>query len=139
MALWGKTDEVNLTGTVATTVGSENLVGTGTAFLTVLRIGDVVKVGANLYVVKAAPTTNLAVKIRPNGLANASGVTAQRNLSPKYLSDEQARTEVTRVTTAEAKSGPNRANGVKTPGWVLYKEYGTGRKRVEVLVPFKSA
>lgn len=138
MPLWGKTDEVALAGTVATSIGSDDLTGTGTAFLANLRVGDVVKVGANLYVIKSNPTTNLAVKIRPNGIANASGVTAQRNLSPKYLSDEQARTEVTRVTTAESKSGPNRANGVKTPGWVLYKTYGSGRKRVEVLVPFKS-
>ena len=41
------------------------------------------------------------------------------------------------VDTLEAKVPGNRAKGIKTPGWVLYKEYGTGRKYSEVLVPMK--
>ena len=31
----------------------------------------------------------------------------------------------------------NRAKGIRTPGWILYKEYGNGRKYVESLVPMK--
>lgn len=41
------------------------------------------------------------------------------------------------VDTTEAAVVANRANGIKTPGWILYKEYGNGRKFVETLVPMK--
>lgn len=41
------------------------------------------------------------------------------------------------VDTTEAAVTANRANGIKTPGWMLYKEYGNGRKYVETLVPMK--
>lgn len=41
------------------------------------------------------------------------------------------------VDTTEASIASNRANGIKTPGWMLYKEYGNGRKYVETLVPMK--
>lgn len=43
------------------------------------------------------------------------------------------------VDTTEAAQSGNRAKGIKTPGWVLYKEYGTGRRYVETLVPMKVA
>ena len=39
----------------------------------------------------------------------------------------------------EAGVTANRDNGIKTPGWILYKEYGNGRKFVETLVPMKVA
>lgn len=41
------------------------------------------------------------------------------------------------VDVTEAGASANRANGIKTPGWVLYKEYGTGRKFVENLVAMR--
>lgn len=41
------------------------------------------------------------------------------------------------IDTTEATVTSNRANGIKTPGWVLYKEYGNGRKYVETLIPMK--
>lgn len=41
------------------------------------------------------------------------------------------------VDVTEAGYSGNRANGIKTPGWVLYKEYGNGRKFVETLVPMR--
>lgn len=41
------------------------------------------------------------------------------------------------VDTTEAAVTSNRAKGIKTPGWILYKEYGNGRKYVESLVPMK--
>lgn len=43
------------------------------------------------------------------------------------------------VDTTEAAVTANRAAGIKTPGWILYKEYGNGRKFVETLVPMKVA
>lgn len=63
--------------------------------------------------------------------------------APKYLTDEAG---VSRnvdidnaffVDTTEAGVAGNRAKGIKTPGWMLYKEYGSGRKYVETLVPMK--
>lgn len=41
------------------------------------------------------------------------------------------------VDTTEAGVTSNRAKGIKTPGWILYKEYGSGRKYVETLVPMR--
>ena len=41
------------------------------------------------------------------------------------------------VDTTEAAVTANRAKGIRTPGWILYKEYGNGRKYVESLVPMK--
>jgi hypothetical protein len=41
------------------------------------------------------------------------------------------------VDITEAGVTANRNNGIKTPGWILYKTYGTGRKFVETLVSMK--
>lgn len=37
------------------------------------------------------------------------------------------------VDLTEAASANNRSHGIRTPGWMLYKTYGNGRKYVEVL------
>ena len=63
--------------------------------------------------------------------------------APKFLStDVNANRNIDKdnaffVDTTEAAVTSNRAKGIKTPGWILYKEYGTGRKYVETLVPMK--
>lgn len=63
--------------------------------------------------------------------------------APKYLSTDVNATPQTDkdnaffVDTTEARVASNRAKGIKTPGWVLYKEYGNGRKMVETLVPMR--
>jgi hypothetical protein len=54
------------------------------------------------------------------------GLPMQESIANAYL-----------VDSTEAVQAENRAKGVKTPGWILYKEYGNGRKYVETLVPFK--
>ena len=65
--------------------------------------------------------------------------------APKFLStDANANRNIDNdnaffVDTTEAAVPSNRAKGIKTPGWVLYKEYGTGRKYVETLVSMKVA
>ena len=65
--------------------------------------------------------------------------------APKFLSTEaDANRNIDKdnaffVDTTEAAVAANRAKGIKTPGWILYKEYGTGRKYVETLVPMKVA
>lgn len=63
--------------------------------------------------------------------------------APKYLSTDAAapmqndKDNAFFVDTTEAAVTSNREKGLKTPGWNLYKEYGTGRKYVETLVPMK--
>lgn len=63
--------------------------------------------------------------------------------APKFLSsDENANRNIDidnafLVDTTEAGVESNRDKGIKTPGWILYKEYGNGRKYVETLVPMK--
>lgn len=65
--------------------------------------------------------------------------------APKFLStDTNANRNTDKdnaffVDTTEAAVASNRAKGIKTPGWVLYKEFGAGRKYVETLVPMKMA
>lgn len=41
------------------------------------------------------------------------------------------------IDTTEAGVAANREKGLKTGGWNLYEEYGTGRKRVETLVAIR--
>jgi hypothetical protein len=71
------------------------------------------------------------------------GKTDDANSAPKYLSSSENATPQTSVDnaffvdTTEAKVASNRAVGIKTPGWILYREYGTGRKSIETLVPMK--
>ena len=65
--------------------------------------------------------------------------------APKFLSaDANANRNIDKdnaffVDTTEAAVPANRAKGIKTPGWVLYKEFGAGRKYVETLVSMKVA
>lgn len=52
---------------------------------------------------------------------------------PKYLNAAD-NAKCYFIDTTEAGVASNRAKGLKTTGWNLYEEYGSGRKRVETLV-----
>lgn len=71
------------------------------------------------------------------------GKTDTLESAPKFLSDDanaNRNIDIDNaffVDTTEAGVTANRANGIKTPGWILYKEYGSGRKYVETLVPMR--
>lgn len=71
--------------------------------------------GANTTIVPSANTDR-----------DYGGLPMQVDINNSYL-----------VDVTEAGYSGNRANGIKTPGWILYKEYGTGRKFVETLVPMR--
>jgi hypothetical protein len=62
----------------------------------------------------------------PKFLTDAEGVSRNVDIDNAYF-----------VDTTEASIEANRENGIKTPGWILYKTYGNGRKYVETLVPMK--
>lgn len=71
------------------------------------------------------------------------GKTDNAASAPKFLSaeaDANRNVDIDNaffVDTTEVAVTTNREKGIKTPGWVLYKEYGSGRKYVETLVPMK--
>jgi len=67
--------------------------------------------------------------------------------APKYLSDDANANPSVDIDNAylvdedEAQVAANRANGITTPGWNLYREYvdqnGNTRRKVEPLVAMK--
>lgn len=63
--------------------------------------------------------------------------------APKFLSASNDAAPNNRVSNAffvdvtEARLPANRAKGIKTPGWMIYREVGT-RQFVEPLVPMKA-
>lgn len=70
--------------------------------------------------------SNTAIVPSANTDRDYGGLPMQVDINNSYL-----------VDVTEAGYSLNRANGIKTPGWVLYKEYGDGRKFVETLVPMR--
>lgn len=73
------------------------------------------------------------------------GKTDDANSVPKFLTDANNATPQTSsdyayfVDIEESQEPANRQRGIKTPGWNLYREYGTGRVSVEPLVAMKVA
>jgi hypothetical protein len=70
--------------------------------------------------------SNTAIVPSANTERDYGGLPMQVDINNSYL-----------VDVTEAGYSLNRLNGIKTPGWVLYKEYGDGRKFVETLVPMR--
>ena len=64
------------------------------------------------------------------------GDTDTANDAPKYLTATELNNTFF-VDTVEAAVAANRQNGLKTTGWNLYEEYGSGRIRVEPLVAMR--
>jgi len=162
MALWGDTDTLadtpkwetttvtfDSTSTSVVVAASDTLVlsehgfatgdpvtysdagGTAVAGLTDGTIYYVNHVDADT--IKLYDTATNALAGTATGLVDITGVgvgadghTLQRTPDDIYFID-----------TVEAAVSANRVKGLKTPGWVEYSEYGTGRKRVETIVPMK--
>lgn len=64
----------SITGTVATTLGSQGIVGSGTNFLTALHIGDTIIISGALYTVTAIQSA-LAMTVFPAAAATGAGIT----------------------------------------------------------------
>lgn len=134
MASWGRISDVALTGTGATTAESNVVTGTGTLFTTEVEVNQLLNVGTEAYIVTAI-NSDLELEVIPVAEASAATLAMAVSDAPKYLPLTEI-DHVTLVDVAEINT-TTRADGIKTPGWTLYEEYGSGRKRVETLVAMK--
>lgn len=137
MASWGRNVDVVLTGTGSIDANTNIVTGANTVFTEEVEVRNVIDLNAaGLFLVTSVVDDETLI-VEP--IADIAALDEDILLSevPKYLSTTQALTEATFVTVAEAQDSDNRALGIKTPGWTLYKEYGNGRRRVETLVAMK--
>lgn len=149
MALWGKKDQAALTGTAILTNGSVTVTGnTSTSFNTEIKVGD------NIFLSTANTAASANTRYRVTAIANGTSLTIDRTYAgtsngistvwiqqaPKYTTGNHVGgrpIDVVGVDVTEARLAANRANGIKTPGWVRINNSGT-RKRVETLVAMRS-
>lgn len=73
-------------------------------------------------------SSNTSIVPAANTARDYSGLSRNTDLNSAFF-----------VDSGEAVVASNRAKGIKTPGWTLFKSYGNGRKYVEILVPMKNA
>lgn len=141
MALWGSRDSFALTGTVDFVNTSSAVVGTSTAFLTELEVGDAIVTSAGVKYKVTGITSNTALTIDPAwSTANASGETITGQDVPKYLAARdgtvQGIDKVFGVDQTEALVNN------RDPGWVRVITYtdmhGNPRDKRSVLVAASS-
>ena len=135
MASWGRKADELLTGTGSIDANTNIVTGANTAFTEEVELKNLISLDDNIFVITSI-NSDEELEVLP--LAEA-GLTAQDILlseAPKYLPVSEIN-NVVYVTTGDIDAN-TRADGIKTPGWTLYEEYGTGRKRVETLVAMKS-
>lgn len=139
MSAWGRNDNKALTGTVAVTEDSVDVVGTSTLFTTELAPGEALRIGSDPteYAV-ASISGNLALKLK-KGYAGSTGSGRAVIAKEKPTANE---------TTVELKDilGADRAEvaatpGLAAPGWVHRRTLqGQSGERVifETLVAMKT-
>lgn len=135
MASWGRGADTSLTGTGDMDGDGNVVTGTSTEFTTELEVGNIVALDTDVFrVVDIESDTEMTVE--PIATANIADADLLGSEAPKYLPVSEV-SNVTYVATGDIDAN-TRADGIKTPGWTLYEEYGTGRKRVETLVAMKN-
>lgn len=141
MALWGNQDRKSLTGTIAVTEDSVDVVGTSTLFTTELKVGNVLDIGGVQYQV-ASIQSNTALKLKQAYAdSTASGLLVEAYEKPAYLAQSELGDiygiSVSEVATTEAKTA-----GINTAGWGKYITYvdgnGNTRHKFESLVAMGS-
>lgn len=135
MASWGREAEVALTGTGSASANTNVITGSGTAFTTELEASDIVVISTDAYRVTEV-VSNTVINVEPLTEAAYTAQAMTSSKAPKYLPVADI-PHVVLVQDNEIDAN-TRADGIKTPGWTLYEEYGSGRKRVETLVAMKS-
>lgn len=135
MASWGRKADELLTGTGSIVANTNIVTGANTVFTEEVEIRNLISLDDAVFVVTSI---NSDVELEVLPIADA-GLTAQDILlseAPKYLPVTEIG-NVVYVATGDIDAN-TRVDGIKTPGWTLYEEYGTGRKRVETLVAMKT-
>jgi hypothetical protein len=134
MAGWGRLADEVLTGTGTIEANTNIVTGANTVFTEEVELRNLITLDSNVFVVtKITSDTELEVQPISDTLLEDEEVLLSQ--APKYLSLSDIN-NITYVATDEIDAN-TRALGIKTPGWTLYEEYGTGRRRVEVLVAMK--
>jgi hypothetical protein len=136
MASWGRKFDELLTGTGSIDIETNVVTGANTIFTEEVEIRNVIDLDGERFVVLQV-VDDATLQVAPLADASLSGEDILLSEVPKYLTVNEATTEAIYVTVSDAQDANNRILGVKTPGWTLYKEYGTGRKRIETLVAMK--
>lgn len=129
MALWGNKDQKSVTGTIAVTATSVDVVGTNTLFLTELKVGNAIDISGSQYQVNSIQS-NTALKLKDAYAGTtASGLTVVAYEKPAYLQRAELPDtygiDAGEVTTEEAKSA-----GINTAGWGKYTTYTDGNGNV---------
>lgn len=141
MASWGRNVDVGLSGTGSIDANTDIIIGVDTLFTDEVEAGNLIDLDGQGVFVVTNVVDDETILVDPTAAVDAAGQGIFLSESPKYLTANQAINEATFVTIAEAKDATNRADGIKTPGWTLYKEYvtegGTTRRVVETLVAMK--
>lgn len=137
MASWGREAETVLTGTASIANTDTTVVGSNTEFLSEVSVKDLVSIGGQVFIVTSV-VDDEELEVTPAAVGAESDENVLLSQVPKFLNVTDARTKAVYVTVEDAQDANTRADGIKTPGWTLYEEYGTGRKRVETLVAMKS-
>jgi hypothetical protein len=122
MALWGNKDQKAVTGTIAVTEDSVNVVGTSTLFLTELDVGNVLDIDGTQYQV-ASIQTNTALKLKDAYAGDtASGETVVAYEKPAYVQQSEL-PNIYGISSGEASTLEAKAVGINTPGWGKYTTY----------------
>lgn len=154
MPLWGKKDQLALTGTAILTNNSVTVTGnTSTSFNTEIRVGD------NIFLSTANTAAGANTRYRVQSIANGTSLTINRTYAgttnaaatvwvqqaPRYVVGTRTgfrNLDVVGVDVTEARVAANRAKGLQTPGWTRFVTYtdsaGNTRTKSEVLVAMRS-
>lgn len=136
MASWGRIADSALTGTGSIDANTNIITGSNTTiFTTELEVGNIVTLDVDNFIVREI-VSDTELRVEPLAATSLTDEAMLESESPKYLPVSEVN-NITYVETSEINAN-TRADGIKTPGWTLYEEYGNGRKRVETLVAMKT-
>ena len=141
MASWGRNVDVVLTGTGSIDANTNIVTGANTVFTEEVEVRNVIDLDAAGLFVVTSVVDNDTLLVDPIAGVSATDEAILLSEVPKYLTTTQAITEAVYVTVTNAQDANNRVDGIKTPGWTLYKEYvnenGDTRKSAETIVSMK--
>ena len=135
MASWGRKADELLTGSGSIDENTNIVTGANTVFTEEVELRNLISLDGNIFVVTSI-VDDETIEVLPIAESDLTDQDILLSEAPKYLPVSEIN-NVVYVQTTDIDAN-TRADGIKTPGWTLYEEYGTGRKRVETLVAMKS-